>query len=121
MAISNTISTMSGINMATSGNVTSGISNQQYEAQTSTPSGVGRVESTGGVEKQLINAIEKANQLQRGTTECQFSIHQETKQVMIKLVDSTTKEVIKEIPSEKILDMFATMCEAAGLFVDTKR
>ncbi len=121
MAISNTINTMSGINIPTSSNITSGVSAQYYETKTSTPSGVGKVEGTNGIEKQLINAIEKANQLKRGTTECQFSIHQETKQVMIKLVDSTTKEVIKEIPSEKILDMFATMCEAAGLFVDTKR
>ena len=121
MAINNIINTMSGINIPTNGNMTSGVPTQQYEAQTSTPVGVGRVEGTGSVEKQLINAIEKANHLQRGTTECQFSIHQDTKQVMIKLIDCTTKEVIKEIPSEKLLDVFATMCEAAGLFVDTKR
>lgn len=72
-------------------------------------------------EKDFIEAIEKANHLKRGTTECQFSIHEDTKQVMIKVVNTMTKEVIREIPSEKILDMFATMCEVNGLFVDEKR
>lgn len=73
------------------------------------------------VEKQLIQTIEKANHLQSGTTECQFSVHEATKQIMIKVIDTKTKEVIKEIPSEKILDMVADMCELAGVFVDEKR
>ena len=72
-------------------------------------------------EKELIHAIEKANQIQTGTTEAQFSVHEETKQIMIKLVDSSTKEVVKELPSEKILDMVAHMSKLAGLFVDEKR
>lgn len=103
------------------------ISNEQYTGPNVTTS-VGEnnnqnktANSASGLEKQLISTIEKANHLQTGTTECQFSIHEETKQIMIKIVDSTTKEVLKEIPAEKILDMFATMCEAAGLFVDEKR
>ena len=73
------------------------------------------------VEKQLIKTIEKANKLQANSTECEFSIHQSTKQIMIKIVDTNTKEVLKEIPSEKILDMVANMCELAGIFVDAKR
>lgn len=76
---------------------------------------------SGGIEEKLINAIEKANRIQSGTTECEFSVHQGTKQIMIKLVDTTTKQVIKEIPSEKILDMVAKMCDLAGLFIDEKR
>nr|WP_302599113.1 flagellar protein FlaG [uncultured Cellulosilyticum sp.] len=83
--------------------------------KTSTTSG------TTQAEKQLIQAIESANHWQTETTECEFSIHEETKEIMIKIIDTTTKEVIKEIPSEKILDMFATMCEVTGLFVDEKR
>ena len=71
--------------------------------------------------ERIIGAIEHANNIQKGTTECQFSIHKDTKQIMIKIVDAQTKETIKEIPSEKILDMVANMCEIAGLFVDTKK
>ncbi|WP_054739618.1 flagellar protein FlaG [Cellulosilyticum ruminicola] len=98
---------------------------EHYVAQGKTTQGNIGQSTTGtygtNVEKELIQAIEKANHLQKGTTECQFSIHKDTKQVMIKIVDTSTKEVVREIPSEKILDMFATMCEVNGLFVDEKR
>lgn len=53
--------------------------------------------------------------------EFKFSIHERTKQVMIKIIDRKTKEVVKEIPEEKILDMVAQMCEHAGLYVDEKK
>lgn len=121
MIVNNNMSVAGNMNTGTGSNISGGSSPQHYEAQTSTPNGVGKIETTNRIEKQFINAIEEANQIKRGTTECQFSIHQETKQVVIKLVDMTTKEVIKELPSEKLLDIFATMCEVAGLFVDTKR
>jgi len=38
---------------------------------------------------------------------------------MIKIVDDDSKKVLLEIPSEKILDMVASMCENAGL-IDKK-
>jgi flagellar protein FlaG len=40
---------------------------------------------------------------------------------MIKIVDKETKEVIKELPPEKTLDMIAKIWEVAGLLVDEKR
>ena len=73
------------------------------------------------VAEAFIDAIEKANHIEVGTTECQFYIHEKTNQIMIKIVDKSTKEIIKEIPSEKILDMVAKMCDLAGVFVDEKR
>lgn len=69
----------------------------------------------------FIDAIEKTNHIEVGKTECQFSIHEKTNQIMIKIVDQETREVLKEIPSEKILDMVAKMCDLAGVFVDEKR
>ena len=70
--------------------------------------------------KEFVEAIEKANHIETGKTECQFSIHEATNHLMVKIVDQQTKEVIKELPSEKILDMVAKMCEFAGVFVDEK-
>jgi len=68
-------------------------------------------------EKEVILAIEKANQtLQYYDTRAEFSIHEETRQIMIKIYKND--EVIREIPSEKILDMVAKMIELAGIFVD---
>ncbi|MFT9494672.1 flagellar protein FlaG [Anaerosolibacter sp.] len=72
-------------------------------------------------EKQLIEIIEKSNQdLQMQNTSLKFSIHEKTKQILVKLVDNDTKEVVREIPPEKILDMVAAMLERTGLFVDKK-
>lgn len=51
----------------------------------------------------------------------QFGIHEETNRITVKIVDKQTKEVIKELPSEKMLDMIARVWEYAGLFVDEKR
>lgn len=51
----------------------------------------------------------------------EFGIHEKTHRVTVKIVDKTTKEVIKELPPEKTLDMIAKMWEYAGLIVDEKR
>ncbi len=48
------------------------------------------------------------------------SVHEVTKTVMYKMIDTDTKEVIKEFPPKKIQDMIAKMWELAGLFVDEK-
>lgn len=73
-------------------------------------------------EPEIIKAIEKANKgLYGENARFEYSIHKETKQIMIKVIDSTNDEVIKEFPSEKILDMIAKLCELAGIFVDEKR
>ena len=39
----------------------------------------------------------------------------------IKIVDKQTKEVLKEFPPEKTLDMIAKVWELAGILVDEKR
>lgn len=50
-----------------------------------------------------------------------FGIHEATNRVMIKIVDKDTKEVLKELPPEKTLDMIAKVWEIAGILVDEKR
>lgn len=73
-------------------------------------------------EKIVIDAIEKANKAISGASRrFEFSIHEKTKAIMIKVLDSDTNQVIREIPPEKILDMVAKMWEMAGLIVDERR
>jgi len=73
-------------------------------------------------EKTVINAIEKANKAIVFTNrQLEFSIHEKTKEIMVKVIDAETKEVIREIPPEKILDMVAKMMEMAGILVDERR
>jgi len=51
----------------------------------------------------------------------EYSVHEETNTIMIKIINEETNEVVKEIPPEKILDMVAKMCELAGILVDERR
>jgi flagellar protein FlaG len=73
-------------------------------------------------ERQWINLIERANKaLTGGNRSFEFSIHEATNQIMVKVIDNETHEIIREIPNEKILDMVAKMWEMAGIFVDERR
>ena len=54
-------------------------------------------------------------------SEAIFGIHDETNRVTIKIVDKETKEVIRELPPEKTMDMIAKAWELAGILVDEKR
>lgn len=73
-------------------------------------------------EEKAIENIKKINEeLVGANRELQISIHDDTKRIIAKVVDTDTKEVIKEIPSEKLLDMFYCMMEYSGLLVDEKR
>ena len=72
--------------------------------------------------RRLKSAIDHANTTMKQTkTKCEFSYHEETKRVSIKVIDQDTKEVIKEIPPEETLEMIAKMWELAGILVDEKR
>lgn len=50
----------------------------------------------------------------------EFSIHEATKLISVKVIDTNTDDVIREIPPEKILDMVARLWELAGIIVDKK-
>ncbi|MDO4720806.1 MAG: flagellar protein FlaG [Peptostreptococcaceae bacterium] len=66
-------------------------------------------------------SVEHLNrELKSMETNLRFSIHKKTKQIMVKIIDTNTDEVIREIPSEKVLDMVAAMMERAGLFMDKR-
>jgi flagellar protein FlaG len=53
-------------------------------------------------------------------THLKFEFHDELKEYYVTIVDDSTKEVVKEIPSRKVLDMYAAMTEFVGLMVDKK-
>ena len=71
---------------------------------------------------QLKKMIEEMNKKINNSNEvAMFGIHEETNRIMIKIMDKDTKEVIKEFPPEKTLDMIAKLWEMAGILVDEKR
>lgn len=68
----------------------------------------------------LKRAVEEINK-KAANSEAVFGVHDSTNRVTIKIVDKETKEVLKEYPPEKTLDMIAKVWELAGLLVDEKR
>jgi len=85
---------------------TQGDNQQNNNAQTDSESVKRAVED---LNKKMVNS------------EAVFGIHEATNRVTIKIVDKKTKEVIKELPPEKTLDMIAKVWEMAGILVDEKR
>lgn len=72
--------------------------------------------------EQIKKAVKDINKSVVGTqSEAIFGIHEKTNRVTIKIVDKKTKEVLKEFPPEKTLDMIAKVWENAGIMVDEKR
>ena len=70
--------------------------------------------------EQIRKAVEKLNK-SMPNSEAVFGVHEKTNRVTIKIVDKSTKEVIREFPPEKTLDMIAKVWELAGILVDEKR
>lgn len=86
------------------------------------PTGDHRAKELPVPEKMLNDAIERVNKALAGTyRRFEYSIHEGTKDIMVKVIDTETNEVIREIPPEKILDLVAKLWELAGLFVDERR
>ncbi len=88
-------------------------------------------ENGSGQQQQPKNTQAASDQLKRAVTEMNkkignsnseaiFGIHEKTDRITIKIVDKDTKEVMKEFPPEKTLDMIAKVWEIAGILVDEK-
>lgn len=94
---------------------TSVVENAQSKGQNN-----GSAEQEQPSNEQIKKAVEKLNK-NLMNSEAVFGIHEETNRVTIKIVDKDTKEVIKELPPEKTLDMIAKAWELAGILVDERR
>ncbi|KAB7706505.1 flagellar protein FlaG [Bacillus aerolatus] len=58
--------------------------------------------------------------LKPSNTHLKFEFHDELEEYYVTMVDDITHEVIREIPSKKLLDMYAAMTEYLGVLVDKK-
>ncbi|MDO5402259.1 MAG: flagellar protein FlaG [Eubacteriales bacterium] len=76
----------------------------------------------GGKEKEpTMKDVKDINKIINNNTIAEFGYNEPTKRITIKIKDKETDEVIKEIPSEKALEMLAKAWELAGILVDEKR
>ncbi|WP_432357598.1 flagellar protein FlaG [Sporosarcina sp. UB5] len=90
---------------------------QAVSAQKEQQSGEGRQLS---VEKarQMTDSMNKF--LESMNTQLRFKMHDELKEYYVTIVDSKTDEVVREIPSKKLMDVYAAMKEFVGLLIDRK-
>lgn len=65
--------------------------------------------------------VSEINKVINRNTIAEFGYNEPTNRITIKIKDRETDEVIKEIPSEKALEMLAKAWELAGIMVDEKR
>ncbi|AFC30336.1 flagellar protein FlaG protein [Paenibacillus mucilaginosus 3016] len=73
-------------------------------------------------DEQVARSLERAIKAAEGKhTALQFSVHEQTKQIMVKVLDKDSGELIREVPSEKRLDFLAKLWQMAGILVDEKR
>ena len=71
--------------------------------------------------EEVEKAAEKLNRLM-GIIDrrLQFSVSEKLKRVIVKVIDQSTGEVIKEIPSKKVIEMLESFSDMVGLLLDKK-
>ncbi|WP_077619681.1 flagellar protein FlaG [Bacillus sinesaloumensis] len=68
--------------------------------------------------QQVINSLNEF--LGSNNTSLKFELHDELNEYYVTIVNNETHEVVREIPSKKILDIYAAMTEFLGFVVDKK-
>ncbi|MCY6370421.1 flagellar protein FlaG [Clostridium ganghwense] len=82
----------------------------------------GSTKQNSNQEQNIKKAVDKLNKFLEGEkTHVEYERHDKFKsEFIIRIINDTTKEVIKEIPPKKMLDMVAEMCKLAGVMFDEK-
>ncbi|MBP2241996.1 flagellar protein FlaG [Cytobacillus eiseniae] len=72
-------------------------------------------------EKEVREIVDSMNTfLEPAQTSIRFEYHEKLNEYYVRIVNDTTEETVKEIPSKKLLDFYAAMTEFVGLMVDEK-
>lgn len=65
--------------------------------------------------------VKEISKVLNDNTVAEFGVYEPMNRITIKIKDKDSGEVIREIPSEKMLKVFTKACELAGILVDEKR
>ena len=72
-----------------------------------------------GIDKNLDQALRKLQHTANiFNTKLSFSLHQDTHRIVVRIIDSETGSVIKQIPSQEILNVTEQIQKVIGMFVD---
>ncbi|WP_240903867.1 flagellar protein FlaG [Chengkuizengella sediminis] len=73
-------------------------------------------------EKQLVRLVEQSNKaMSLSSTSLEYSVHEVTNDIMVKVLNKETGELIREVPPEKIVNLLAKSLEMAGIIIDERR
>ncbi|MEW4327903.1 flagellar protein FlaG [Rossellomorea marisflavi] len=75
-----------------------------------------------GINKdELYTVVDELNRfVSTSNTHLKFEFHDQLQEYYVTIVDDVTRDVVKEIPAKKMLDIFASMREYTGILVDKK-
>ncbi|MFC7373000.1 flagellar protein FlaG [Fictibacillus iocasae] len=91
------------------------------QQQETTSSEAGKKTDKPVSKESIQKTIEGINEfLKSSHTSTRFVLHEKLNDYYVQIVDDATKEIMKEIPSKKFLDLYAEMIERVGLFIDKK-
>jgi flagellar protein FlaG len=114
-------SSNSGVDKASAGGVSDSQNLSKFTSSAELKKAEARGEHVAISEEQLVKAIDRAIKAIEGkSTNLEFSVHKQTNIISVKVLDSASGEIIREIPPEKTLDFVAKMWEMAGILIDKK-
>lgn len=84
--------------------------------------GTGGAPTAESVSAEVVDKMvqDVADRLQTNQRQLQFSVDTETNSTVVRVIDSETKELIRQIPSEELLAISRRLEAATGLLVDDK-
>ncbi len=97
-----------------------GRAKRDYENQVSAEKKEG-ILAVSHSEQELSDVVRRANKaFEWAKRHFEYSVHDETNTFVVRVFDSETNELIREIPPERLLDLVARLWEVAGLIVDER-
>ena len=96
------------------------------EAPTTQPPPQARAQAAVSVQQPMSEeaakqvAREVNNYLKSSNSNLQFEVEQDSKHVIVRIVDSQTKELIRQIPSEEMLALSKSLDKLSGLLIQQK-
>jgi flagellar protein FlaG len=82
----------------------------------------GKAQDGNGVEptrKELEAAVDKLNQsMTASSQDLQFSVDEDSKKTVVKLIDRTTHEVLRQMPTKEALEIAKSLDKAMGKLID---
>ncbi|SCZ77819.1 flagellar protein FlaG [Acidaminobacter hydrogenoformans] len=82
---------------------------------------LGQSEAKENAKALMEKVLRDANDMMQGSaTHFEFKIHEKSGEIIVKLIEDETNQVIREIPSEKLVEIISNLQELVGLCVDQK-